>query len=154
MDRVHMPVLPFFPTTGGAYQDPLTDSFTAVEALPANVQIVSLNWWNQSSVLVRLAHQFGINEDVELSKPVTIELATLFKDRHIKSVDERGITGTISRTDVLQRRIPWRVEGDDSSVLERATATTASTVAMVILGPLQIRTFLIEFSQEQSVVLV
>merc|ERR1712039_189127 len=112
--------------------------------------------WNQSSVLVRLAHQFGVNEDDELSRPVTVDLAALFKDRHIRSIDERGLTGTISRADVLQRRIPWQVEGDDSSVPHGNASRTSSTSSglTVTLGPLQIRTFIIEFSEESSVVMV
>merc|ERR1712217_499355 len=155
MDRIHMPALPFFQARSAAHQDFLTSSWAAVEPLPPNVQLVSLNWWNQSCVMLRLAHQFGINEDAELSKPVTIDLARLFKDRHIQSINERGLTGTISRSEVLQRRIPWKVDGENSSVAsDDASVVTTPSGLTVTLTPLQIRTFIVEFSQGASVLLV
>jgi len=153
MDRVHMPALPFFKTGGGdAIQGVEVSTQAKVARLPANVQLVTLNWWNQSSVLVRLAHQFGVNEDADLSKPVSVDLASLFKDRAIKSIDERGLTGTISRADVLQRRISWQVDGEQSPAPHVSNPSSGSTIT---LGPLQIRTFIVEFAvSSPSVILV
>jgi len=153
MDRVHMPVLPFFSSANASNQRALMDSSASIAPLPPNVQLVTLNWWNQTSVLIRLAHQFGIDEDAELSKPVKLDLHDLFKVRKIKSINERGLTGTISRGDVLQRRIAWRVDGEDS-LAEQGRHTTTPPSHVVELGPLQIRTFIIEFAEEQAIVVV
>merc|ERR1712137_921681 len=148
-DRVHMPVLPFFSSANASNQHTLMDSVTSIAPLAPNVQLVTLNWWNQTSVLMRLAHQFGIDEDAELSKAVKFDLLDLFKDRTIKSINERGLTGTISRGDVLQRRVPWRVDGEDA-LAEQGRKTTTSPSHVVELGPLQIRTFIVEFAEEQT----
>merc|ERR1712194_117285 len=72
-DKIYMPLLPFFFGAGVELKE---KSFTS--ALPPNVQLVTLMQWDESQWLVRLAHQFGLSEDAELSKPVTVDLRTLF----------------------------------------------------------------------------
>merc|ERR1719476_703669 len=118
----------------------LKPEFSAVRPLPDNVQLVSLRWWNASTVLVRLAHQFGIGEDAELSKPVDVDLATLFIDRSIEQIEERGLSATISRAEVLKKRIPWSVEGDAND-LPQHNPSVESEGTKITLGPLQIKTF-------------
>ncbi|CAJ1393437.1 unnamed protein product [Effrenium voratum] len=56
MDRVYMAPAPFF----GAQGKP----FAAVEkALPPNLEIVTLAPWDQKTLLLRIAHQFGLSEE-------------------------------------------------------------------------------------------
>ena len=50
------------------------------QPLPVNVQIITLQSLSEREVLLRLAHQFGVNEDVILSHPASVDLATLFND--------------------------------------------------------------------------
>jgi len=139
--------VPFF-ATGAA---PLKDSFSAVQALPTNVQLVSLSWWNETSLLLRLAHQFGIDEDADLSKPVEVNLGSLFVGRQIEALEERGLAGTISREEVLNRRITWKV--DDEAPLPVVNDAPVS-VPVITLGPLQIRTFFLRLATSETVLVV
>lgn len=149
MDRMYMPLLPFF--TKGAVD---MGMFWFLKALPKNLEIVSLASWDDKTLLLRIGHQFGVDEDSELSKPATVDLQTLFAGAHITSIQERGLGGTISSDEVEKRRITWPLEAggnagnaevrrprDGRHGRHGATATT------VTLGPLQIRTFLLEMEK-------
>mmetsp|Transcript_4107 Transcript_4107/g.13171 ORF Transcript_4107/g.13171 Transcript_4107/m.13171 type:complete len:271 (+) Transcript_4107:255-1067(+) len=144
MDHVYQPPTPIFlPGTRAR----LAAHFSATElALPANVQLVSLEPVAEHKVLVRLAHQFGLGEDAELSRPVTIDVARLFAGRRIATLEERGLTGTVPRAEVLQRRIAWPVEGEPSPKVPGAEGRSGNTPMQVTLGPLQIRTFHVELT--------
>lgn len=123
-------------------------SFSALsKPLPPNVQVISLDRWNSQQVLLRLAHQFGLGEDAELSKPVNVDLASLFPSRKLLQAHERGLAATISREEVLKRRIPWQVDGEAAPVPTAALDVTRGFD--VTLGPLQIRTFLLEFAEDE-----
>jgi len=148
VDRLHMAPLPFFHTEVTA---PATASYSALMQLPQNVELVTLARWNADQILVRLAHQFGIDEDAELSKPVTVDIERLFKGQQVLAVDERGLSVTSSRSEVLESRFPWRVEGEEDKPLSSAmqpdqeTKETAGNTT-ISLSPLQIRTFLVRLA--------
>jgi len=144
-DQLYMPLMPFFATNSAKLAKP---SFSALaQALPANVQIVSLQQWDEQTVMLRLAHQFGLGEHETLSKPATVDLEGLFAGKRILQADERGLAVTVSREEVLKRRIPWKVEGE-AKPAQSEDAPKGSLE--VTLGPLQIRTFLIKLGDAPS----
>jgi len=146
MDRTFLPPVPvFLPRGSGASP---TASFSAVaRALPANVQLVSLEALAGNRVLIRLAHQFGVGEDPELSKPATVDIAKLFAGWQVTEVEERGLTGTIPRAEVLRRRVAWPVENEPPlGSWAAAEGPRGGPATEVTLGPLQIRTFHIEIA--------
>eukprot|EP00932_Pfiesteria_piscicida_P000367 SRR837773.10358.p1 GENE.SRR837773.10358~~SRR837773.10358.p1 ORF type:complete len:789 (-),score=310.03 SRR837773.10358:64-2187(-) len=143
-DRLYIPVMPFF-----AGSQPHSASYSALtKALPTNVQLISLQTWDKETVLLRLAHQFGLGEDAELSKPATVDLGELFAGKKIVSADERGLAATISREEVVKRRVAWKVEGEVGAAASDGLAPKGSL--QVTLGPLQIRTYLVKFSEGLS----
>jgi len=71
----------------------------------------------------------------------------LFAGKRIVQADERGLAVTVSREDVLKRRIPWKVEGEAKPA---PSEDAPNGSRMVTLGPLQIRTFLIKFGDAPS----
>lgn len=151
VDAVYMPLQPFF--AGAASELGSSTSSFLLQPLPPNVQIVTLEAWDDSRTLLRLAHQFGLGEDAALSQPATIDLRALFAHSEVKSVDERGLAVTISRDEVLRRRIQWRAEGDVGSP-PQADESKERNEFQVTLGPLQIRTFLLELAPRVSAVIV
>jgi len=140
MDRVYMAPAPFF----GAQGKP----FAAVEkALPPNLEIVTLAPWDQKTLLLRIAHQFGLSEDEELSKPVSLDLGSLFAGAQITSVSERGLGATITKDELESRRIDWKVEGNRSDGWGHS-AQTVPVEGATTFGPLQIRTFLVQLGSQ------
>lgn len=145
-DAVYMPLQPFF---AGAGAQPGRGGSLA-RALPPNVQIVTLEVWDDRRTLLRLAHQFGLGEDVELSKPASVNLADLFAGRTVVSADERGLAVSIAREEVLKRRVSWRTDGDAGRDASEKHPDGGASDLQVTLGPLQIRTFLVEFATESG----
>ena len=74
--------------------------------LPPNVQIVTLRLLDSGEALLRLAHQFGIGEDAHLSKPVSVDLATLFTRAAlpITSAVEMTLTANQPKSELRKRR--------------------------------------------------
>lgn len=153
MDRVFQAPVPVFLAQGGR-ASPAAHYSGVAEALPDNVQLVSLEPLGEGKVMIRLAHQFGLGEDPELSKPATVDIARLFAAWRITGIEERGLTGTIPRAEVLQRRVAWSVEGDGSSAQERPRSQVpgGDSSTEVTLGPLQIRTFYVDVSAREILV--
>merc|ERR1719461_1917229 len=84
----------------------------AGNSLPANIEILTIERWAKNTILLRIGHQFGIHEDANLSKPVTIDLETL--------VNFNGKTFTASEVSLsanqdiatLRRTQNWTVPTD------------------------------------------
>jgi len=147
VDQLYLPLLPLFPE-GATWQH---GAYTALrDPLPPNVQVVTLEQWDQTRLLLRLAHQFGIGEDAVLSQPAKVDLGKLFSSSlRVVAAEERGLSGTIGRREVLRRRVPWRVEGEEAPP-EAPPEPAGGDDLLVTLGPLQIRTFLVTLAPVAS----
>lgn len=91
--------------------------------LPDNVNIVSLEEIHDGRLLMRLEHIFEVDEDFELSKPVSVPLAVSSKLNNYRQIDNRLITGPVSRIQntIGSRGDSWRQpveEGFKSPELE------------------------------------
>eukprot|EP00913_Durusdinium_trenchii_P015131 g14192.t1 len=87
-------------------------------------------------------------EDPELSKPAKLNFEFLFPGHSITSIEERGLGGTISKDEVEHRRIQWPLEDEAAPGAPLGRMRSArSTVGVVTFGPLQIRTFLLQFGE-------
>ena len=76
-----------------------------VKELPVNLQVVSAEA-TATGVLVRIGHQFGINEDGNLSKPVDFDVSSLFPEgAQISELTLNGLRpkSTETRFDWLSR---------------------------------------------------
>ena len=121
--------------------------------LPPNVQIMTLQALSSESVLLRLSHQFGIGEDAEMSKPVTLDLATLLAPEtfQIVKIQEVSLTNVRDKDEVLAARArnsAWPVEHGNEVVShqwrrEGEGAAVKSSNSSVTLGPLEIKTFVL-----------
>jgi len=113
--------------------------------LPPSLQVLTLSQWDETHILLRIGHQFGIGEDSELSKPVSVDIKSVLVGATVLSIEERGLAATITRDEVEQRRIPWHVEGSSRSK-QRSDVFT--------FGPLQIRTFFVQIAHQSETMFV
>lgn len=144
VDQSYLPTKSFF-TNGDSK---LAGFAPLAGSLPKALQIVTLGPWDDGKILLRIAHQFGLEEDTVLSKPQTIDLKSIFASHEISEVEERGLAATIPRSEVLNRRVSWQIEGEDplEPVKPEPTWTTIFT-----FGPLQIRTFVLKVSANSKI---
>lgn len=140
-DQIYYSPIPFFAPISGSPQDwmttYLTNSSWIRSDLPVNAGLVTMRRWNSTGILLRLSHQFGINEDPSLSQPVTIDIPSLFATLDVKSVTELSLTGNQLKSDV--HRFVWKTE--DGLEGRRSVPLQDSTVTLTAL---QIRTFFVE----------
>jgi len=153
MDRAYYPPilgLVANPGSTSEWVDTHLTNYTAVVPggdLPVNVHVLTLQWWDASTVLLRLAHQFGVGEDAALSQPATVNLNTLFSTIKITGVQEMSLTANQPIASMRASKINWRTAEADGSISEGQPAPVPLPVSLdaptITLNPLQIRTFLV-----------
>jgi hypothetical protein len=147
-DRVFQePYITFTPVTNVATfvsSHNTQKSFVGTE-LPVNVQLLTLHPWNSAgSLLVRLSHQFAVNEDSKLSAAVTVDLATVI-NWNISNVTELSLTANQNKA--AMKRPIYNVMNDDGNrgvrgkPTEIITENGRVTAVLVSLGPMEIKTF-------------
>jgi hypothetical protein len=105
------------------------------------------------TVLLRLAHRFGVGEDSELSAPASVALADIFCTAHLSSptsVEELSLSGNQPVSEMLGRKRKWRREASfkpshegKAAHLQRGAPEGPGKI--ISLSPLQIRTFLLHY---------
>lgn len=116
--------------------------------LPENVAIITLQELEDGKVLFRLAHLYEVGEDKDLSVMTCVELKKVFPNKKIKKLTETSLSANQERTEMERKRLVWKVEGtseeEESKVVRGGPVDPAKLV--VNLAPMEIRTFIIEFS--------
>ena len=119
-------------------------------ALPPNVQIMTLQALSSKSILLRLSHQFGLDEDTTMSKPATVNLAALLSPTsfQIAGVEEVSLTNVKTKEALLkarQRNAAWPVEGGRATThpWRRADLSGKASNSSIVLGPLEIKTYVL-----------
>lgn len=115
--------------------------------LPLNVALITLQELEDKTVLLRLAHLYEDGEDSKLSRLAEVELKKMFAGKEIKEVNEMNLSVNQKKSE-MRNRLKWRVEGDEANASEhiplRGGPVDGSTL-VVELGPMEIRTFLLNF---------
>ncbi|KAL4634653.1 hypothetical protein ACB092_04G216100 [Castanea dentata] len=116
--------------------------------LPENVAIITLQELEDGKVLFRLAHLYEVGEDKDLSAMTSVELKKVFPNKKIKKITETSLSANQERTEMERKRLVWKVEGsfeeEEPKVVRGGPIDPAKLV--VNLAPMEIRTFIIEFS--------
>ena len=118
--------------------------------LPPNVELITAQLLHDGSTLIRLAHQYGINESADLSQPATVDLTTLFTQPPT-AVHELSLTAAYP----AGTHVPMEWNTTDGAIGRRALVGEKVRRrwgeggrlwdTMVTLQPLEIRTFSISF---------
>ena len=116
--------------------------WTALQtALPITVDIMSCYAQMDGSVLLRLAHQFGVGEGDDVSAPVTVDLSTLLGNEFKPaSVTEVSLTANQMPSDI--KRLQWQTNEQAPSVQRQRGVRADNTVT---IGPAEVRTFVLTF---------
>jgi len=127
----------------------VTSLSVLLNPLPPNVQLMTLQTLDPSTnVLLRLAHLFGLGEDVTLSLPVQIDLNSLFQPRYLRvlAVKEVSLTNNQDKAALLKRRASaakWNTDGDVPHWWRVLPALSFTNNTVVTLGPLEIKSFVL-----------
>lgn len=115
--------------------------------LPPNVHILSLMHLNASlsTMVLRLVHLYEAGEHAELSRPVSVDLGSLFGFAALQELDERSLNVVLPVSEVDTRwtwRTADRTARTGAAPIGHATALRGTVVT---LNPAEIRTFLATF---------
>ncbi|XP_010679912.3 alpha-mannosidase isoform X2 [Beta vulgaris subsp. vulgaris] len=116
-------------------------------SFPLNVALITLQELEDKSVLLRLAHLYEAGEDAEYSRMAIVELKKMFSGKEIKEWKEMSLSANQEKSEM--KRLKWRAEGENSNnvgenIPIRGSPVNGSTL-VVELGPMEIRTFLLNF---------
>jgi len=145
--RVYMPfTLAFSPMSSG--MDAVKkwiDSHVVIgralsKDLPVNVELMTLQALDGGrEYLLRLAHQFAVNEDASLSSPVTVDLSTLFVNFPVTGIKEVSLTATQDVNDT--QPFMWNVHGVNANENTATFEYVPFAGDTVTIDPMDIRTF-------------
>ncbi|OWM66454.1 hypothetical protein CDL15_Pgr013671 [Punica granatum] len=114
--------------------------------LPPNVALITLQELDDGNILLRLAHLFEAGEDVNYSTLAKVELKKMFVRKMIKGLKEMSLSANQEKS--AMKRMDWKVEGDGkegSSPAPVRGGPVDNSTLVIELGPMEIRTFLLNF---------
>ncbi|KAJ0096736.1 hypothetical protein Patl1_29103 [Pistacia atlantica] len=113
-------------------------------SLPPNVALITLQELDNGSVLLRLAHLYEEGEDADYSKLAKVELKKMFTGKSIKELKEMSLSTNQEKSEM--KKMKWKIEGDNGQTHSPIKGGLVdSSVLVVELGPMEIRTFLLKF---------
>ncbi|TVU31334.1 hypothetical protein EJB05_23016 [Eragrostis curvula] len=113
-------------------------------SLPENVAVVTLQNLDDGTTLLRLAHLFEAGEDPRYSVMAKVELRKVFGRRTIKQLTEMSLSANQKKSEM--KNLNWRVVGNtESGPAPMKGGPVNSQTLIVELGPMEIRTFLLQF---------
>ncbi len=119
------------------------------KSLPENVKLLTLQQYKNktNTFLIRLMHKFAVNEDVELSKPVTVSLTDLFNlmvdNNEISSIEETTLLANEKLEYMEKRRLQFH--GETPLNPNAKLPLPMYPKYNVLLTPLKVRTFIVSF---------
>ena len=150
--RQYFPLHPLFAPSSSSSPLPLPQSTSFVsQPLPPNVELSTLQQLNDGSILLRLAHSFAVNESSEYSRPVRVDLSSMFQQpvAAVKRVTLTANAAYKAPKGAMQHTATGeRGSGVDRAVLKEAESGESIHDTVVTLGPMQIATFLVELQRD------
>lgn len=126
--------------------DKTIDEYSAINQLPPNVHLLTLEQWTKDTFLLRLEHFFQNNEDTTLSKPVKMSLKNLFKTFDIIEAEELTL-GANQPVSNLKNRMIFKYKSDTLNISSDDDHEINENLE-IVLKPMQIRTFSIKIERK------
>lgn len=134
--------------------------------LPPNINLLTLEPWEDGRILLRLEHIFEVNEDSKYSRPRRISLRDLFTTFVITSVQEMTLSATQPKETAESLRMKFTPEIDpyanytnvltqiDSEDLETGSSLSddSNNSFTIVMYPMEIRTFLVTYVERENCV--
>ena len=115
--------------------------------LPPNIHLLSLELWDENSVLVRLEHFFEINEDPQYSRSRKINLEDLFVGYEIIDFKEMNLNVIDEKYTAESTRMRFETTFNPYANFANIFASPEDNETLppntVLLKPMEIRTFLV-----------
>eukprot|EP00268_Persea_americana_P056668 TRINITY_DN6711_c0_g2_i1.p1 TRINITY_DN6711_c0_g2~~TRINITY_DN6711_c0_g2_i1.p1 ORF type:complete len:1015 (-),score=152.71 TRINITY_DN6711_c0_g2_i1:139-3183(-) len=119
-------------------------------SLPDNVAMITLQELEDGSVLLRLAHLYEMGEDKNLSVMASVDLEKLFPNKKISKLTEVSLSTNQERAEMLKKRLVWQVKADRMEDTTVRGGPVDVSKPVVMIGPMEIRTFIITFEYISS----
>ncbi|KAF5790866.1 putative alpha-mannosidase [Helianthus annuus] len=140
-------LLAFAEQEGNDWTSSHASSFSMIDAsysLPNNTAIITLQELESGTVLLRLAHLYEVGEDKDYSVMASVELKKLFPNRKISKVTEMNLSGNQERDEMEKKRLNWKTQDSSEAKIVRGGGVDPEKL-VVELGPMEIRTFFVDF---------
>lgn len=144
------PALFFAPVDAKTYMEQCNTSCSALsKPLPPNVHLLTLEHWSEDKVLLRVEHFYEKKDHAgDLSKPANFSLKASFV-RTITDVSEMNLAVTKTMEEAC--RLEFEAERDALPTgNDKVKTTVFGPEYYVYLTPMQIRTFLVTFSPDDT----
>jgi len=147
------PTHSYIPTTmdPGTFSKQFRTTWSGLNtAVPPNVHLLTLEQWHSGFFLLRLEHFYAKGEHAVLSQPAQVSVKNLFKPFAVESLDEV----TLGANELLSNatRLEWNVAdyGRTQGSMKSFVTPVDPTTMVVILQPMQIRTFLVIIRENEE----
>ncbi|XP_050232390.1 alpha-mannosidase At3g26720 isoform X1 [Mercurialis annua] len=152
--EIYSPVLLAFSEQDGSNRmSSHTATFSGIDpsyALPNNVAVITLQELENGKVLLRLAHLFETGEDKDYSVMAHVDLKKLFPNKKIAKVTELSLSANQERASMEKKRLAWKVAGATEEYKAVRGGPVDPIKLVAELGPMEIRTFLIDLPMFSS----
>jgi len=122
------------------------------QPFPRNLQLASVKnlQFSSSEIIVRLNHFYAVGEDADLSKPVQIDLATIFKEFDVISVTETTLSANRKLSDLHRKQWKTNTDFNDKPVSPNIPVNFVNGQALVTINPMETRTFIIHLNHKTN----
>lgn len=151
--EVHLSSWKFFSTKPTFFEDLNNETNSLLEAfsaLPENLNILTLEPWNQNQILLRLEN---ILEKTE-GDDILINLENICKQLHFLEITETTLDGAMWLSDLKRLKFTEDNEAIDKTSQEplrtpfHATSLSYNEDFNIVLAPMSIRTFIIDIDEK------
>ncbi|KAL2939592.1 hypothetical protein RDABS01_033750 [Bienertia sinuspersici] len=155
--QIYSPLLlAFSEQDGDSWLDSHVPKFSGMDSsysLPENVAMITLQELDDGKVLLRLAHLYEVGEDKDLSSMANVELKRIFPSKKISKVTETNLSANQERAEMEKKRLVWKSQGFPAHASKVTRGGPVDPTKLVVeLGPMEIRTFVIEFSHKSDLI--